>query len=180
MAGPVDGDRLREVMRRVASPVTVVTFLREGVPHGVTIGSFTSVSLNPPQVLFNVDQSTSVHDLLVETERFVVNILSSEQADLANHFALSDLTAEEQFDPVSFRIESQTVILDDVLSTLVCQVRGVHEAGDSTIMVGEVVEAEIHGDRAPLLYYNRTYREVGDERQVSLFSPVNRSSKETL
>lgn len=175
-----DGDQLREIMRRVPSPVTVVTYHDNGEPHGVTIGSFTSVSLNPPLVSFNVDRDSTAHAPLAEGAQIVINVLAEGQALLANHFALSDLTPQEQFDPVAIETLIHRIpILEGAAAVLECRIRATHPAGDSTIIVAEVRDGRFNTGTRALLYYDRSYREVGQEREPNLFAPVNRSSSET-
>lgn len=171
-----DGERLRSIMRRVATPVTVITFIDRDRPRGITIGSFTSVSLDPPLISFNVSRASSLHDRLVAVDRLVVNVLSDDQAALGNHFAASDLTVEEQFDPVPTASSDAIPYLSEASAALDCEVLDRHPAGDSTIIVARVQAAHVDEQRRPLLYFDRTYREVGAEREPSLFEPVNRSS----
>ena len=163
--GGVDGEMLRAVMRRVASPVTVVTAAANGEARGATIGSFTSVSLDPPLVSFNVQKESSFYATLSEAEAFAIHLLTDAQAELAHHFALPDLTSEAQFrDVPHVQIEpGQPPILRDSFGILYCQRYAVHEAGDHALFIGRVervVEAEGTG---PLLYYARSYRGVGGE-----------------
>lgn len=163
--GGVDGDMLRAVMRRVASPVTVVTASANGEARGATIGSFTSVSLDPPLVSFNVQKDSSFYATLSEAEVFAIHLLTDGQAELANHFALPDLTSEAQFrDVPHVQIEpGQPPILHDSFGILYCLRYAVHDAGDHALFLGRVervIEAEGTG---PLLYYARSYRAVGDE-----------------
>lgn len=158
------GDMLRAVMRRVASPVTVVTVASEYERRGATIGSFTSVSLDPPLISFNVQKDSSLHDVLIGAPSFAVHLLSAAQADLANHFALPDLTSAEQFRDVPYQAAPDgSPILSGVFGVLFCEPYAVHDAGDHSLVLGRVLhvtEAEAAG---PLLYYDRSYRAVGDE-----------------
>jgi len=161
----VAGEMLRAGMRRVASPVTVVTAASNGEARGATIGSFTSVSLDPPLVSFNVQKESSFYATLAEAEVFAIHLLTDAQAELANHFALPDLTSEAQFRDVSHaQVEpGQPPILRDTFGVLYCQRYAVHDAGDHALFIGRVervVEAE---GRGPLLYYARSYRGVGGE-----------------
>lgn len=156
---------LRAVMRRVASPVTVVTASVRGERRGATIGSFTSVSLDPPLISFNVQKDSSLHVALLAAEFFAVHLLSEAQADLANHFALPDLSSETQFRDVPHgqTAPDQPPILPDTFGVLHCQRYAVHDAGDHSLFLGRVLrvtEAEADG---PLLYYARSYRAVGEE-----------------
>ncbi|MDX1418966.1 MAG: flavin reductase family protein [Rubricoccaceae bacterium] len=162
---PVDGEALRQAMRRIATPVVVVTAEAEGAPRGATIGSFVSVSLAPPLISFNVTRKTRAHDALTQSERFAVHFLAAEHAELASHFALPHLTGEEQFAPFAHRRSTggHPPILDDMLGVLICRSESRFAVGDHSIFVGSVVEVLPGRDGDPLLYHRRSYRGVGDE-----------------
>src|SRR5690606_11818136 len=137
----VDGERLRAVMRRLPSPVTVVTVQGEREMRGITIGSFTSTSLDPPLISFNVEQAAQMHDFLVGATHYAVHLLGVDQAHLSDHFAMPERTGAEQFASVAFHRDARgTPVLDDVLAVLHCTHYAVYEAGDHSIFVGEVVE----------------------------------------
>ena len=163
--GGVDGDMLRAVMRRVASPVTVVTTIAGDEIRGATIGSFTSVSLDPPLVSFNVQKDSTFYATLSRAEAFAIHLLTDVQADLANHFAIPDLTSEEQFAPVPHTLSSlgQPPVLRDTFGVLFCQRFAVHDAGDHALFIGRVVHVLESEAAGPLLYYARSYRTVGTE-----------------
>ena len=164
-------------MRQVPSPVTVVTVAGSEEMRGITIGSFTSVSLDPPLISFNVALDAQMHDLITQVDRFVVHVLSDEQAHLSNHFAIPDRRGAEQFADVSYRLNTHGIpILDDVLAVFHCILFAVHPAGDHSLVVGEVIEIEDGIAGRPLLYYNRAYRAVGTEVTANLLEPVNRNS----
>jgi flavin reductase (DIM6/NTAB) family NADH-FMN oxidoreductase RutF len=165
--GAVDGLTLRQVMRRVPSPVVVVTAAAQGEARGITIGSFTSVSLDPPLVCFNVTQSAQMHDHLLAAERFAVHVLGEGQAPLAEHFALPGLTGAEQLAPVPHtRRPDGTPVLDGVSAVLHCAPHARFEAGDHTILVGRVTAVDMPPDEGAVLYYQRAYRRVGDELRL--------------
>jgi len=180
MSESVNGETLRRVMRRVPSPVTVITAADERGARGITIGSFTSVALEPPLICFNVNHGAQMHDVMLDASRFAVHILNEEQAPLANHFAVPDLTGAEQLRSVPHVInEHGTPILDDVTAVLHCVHHDVFTAGDKSIIVGRVVEVQADDDRGAVLYYKRTYRGVGEELRSTRLSPVKRASNET-
>ena len=161
------GEALRLVMRHVPSPVTVVSAVADGIVRGVTIGSFTSASLEPPLISFNLSREGQAHPVIAAAAHFAVHVLHEHQAHLATRFALPDQTPEAQFAGVPHRLNPHGVpILDGVLAVLHCRAYAVYEAGDSDIVVGEVTAVEQQdesphdGDRA-LLYQNRAYRAVG-------------------
>lgn len=159
----MDGERLRAVMRRLPSPVTVVTVQGEREMRGITIGSFTSTSLDPPLISFNVEQAAQMHDVLVGATHYAVHLLGVDQAHLSDHFAMPERTGAEQFASVAFHRDARgTPVLDDVLAVLHCTHYAVYEAGDHSIFVGEVVEVEEGWPGEPLVYFNRAYRRVGE------------------
>ena len=175
---PVNGEALRALMRRVASPVTVVTAADGETARGVTIGSFTSVSLDPPLVSFNLMQEGSMAPVLRETAEFAVHVLSDEQAHLSNHFAVPDQSPDAQWAEVDHTTTAAgTPLLPDVVGTLLCRPFAMHEVGDHFLVVGEVVDVLQEGDVGPLLYHGRTYHALGDE--VSALSLLNAASTES-
>ncbi len=99
----MDGQVLRHVMRHVPSPVTVVTAAGAGERRGITIGSFTSVSLEPPLISLNVAREAQMHPVLAAASHFAVHVLREDQAHLARRFSLPDLTSADQFEGVAFR-----------------------------------------------------------------------------
>ncbi len=170
----IDGDALRFVMRHVPSPVTIVTMAAEQDVRGITIGSFTSTSLHPPLVSFNVNREAGVYDALITCERFAVHVLSDQQAHLSDHFATPELSGEEQFQDVAYEIDMDgTPILSDALAVMLCVRHAVYDAGDHSIIVGRVVGlGDVNADELPLVYFDRAYRRVGREAQPTLFDPV--------
>jgi len=160
-------------MRRVPSPVTVVTSSHEGEVRGITIGSLASASLDPPLISFNLSRDATAYPVLTRAERFVVHVLSDEQAYLGNHFAIKDLTPEQQFSKISHELDSYGVpVLPEAIATLYCRRRAIYDAGDHVILVGTVTEITCARDGAAMVYYNRSYHEIGREADVTLFEPL--------
>ena len=154
----------RHVMRHVPCPVTVVTFAGVDGPRGVTIGSFTSVSLDPPLVSFNVMLESTAHDMLVDANHFCIHILERDQVPLGERFALPDLTSSAQFNTVAHSVDDWGIPrLDDVLATVFCRRFEAVPAGDHTLLLGEVLSAETLRGGQPMVYYKSSYREVGGE-----------------
>ena len=158
------GEALRKALRDVASPVVVVTTEAPDGPRGATIGSFTSVSLDPPLVSFSVTHGTQMHDALAATDVFAVHLLEAGQADLAAHFAIPDLGSDAQLAPFSHtRAPGVPPLLDGALGVLLCHTTARVEAGDHTLYLGEVTELIPGRPGQPLLYYRQSYRGVGEE-----------------
>ena len=180
MPGKIDGKKDRIVMPLVPSAVAVVTAAGEGEMGGMAIRSFTSVSIDPLLISLNVPCEAQTHDLIVVAERFAVHLLSEEQAVLSNHFSALDHRGEEPFAAIPYRLDLHgTPILEDVLAVFYCARYAVYEAGDQSLLVGEVLHIEQGVEGRPLLYFDESYRSVGDEVEAKTFDPVKRSSNET-
>jgi len=156
------GDAFRSAMRRVPAVVTIVTTSDAGEMRGITIGSFTSVALDPPLISFNVGQEGRMHGVLLTASHFAVHLISQQQTHLCEHFATPDLTSAEQFSTVRHHLDAYGVpILEDALVVLRCQRHDVFEAGDHSIILGQVIDIDEANDGEPVLYYNRSYRNIG-------------------
>jgi flavin reductase (DIM6/NTAB) family NADH-FMN oxidoreductase RutF len=156
----VDHDTFRTLLSRFLSGVTVVTTNDgDGRPHGMTVSSFCSVSLEPPLILVCIDRTASMHDLLTRTDAFVVNILSGDQEVLSRRFA--DVGIEARFDGVSWSPSSAGPLIDGVHATLECRSVARHPGGDHTILIGEVVGGSTASRGSPLLYYRGGYGQLG-------------------
>src|SRR5690348_9822482 len=84
---PVEADLLRQAMRFWVTGVTIVTAAHHGVQHGMTVSSFTSLSLTPPQILVSLAQNTRTHDLVTHSRSFGISVLSAGQQDVSDRFA---------------------------------------------------------------------------------------------
>jgi flavin reductase (DIM6/NTAB) family NADH-FMN oxidoreductase RutF len=152
-------------MGQMPSPVTIVTAAREQQARGITIGSFTSLSMDPPLISFNVDIDSQMHDVITETNRFAVHIPSREEAELCNHFAVPDQTGREQLETVPHHLNRHgTPILEQVLAVINCRTHASFSAGDHTIIAGEVLQIQTLKDGVPLLYQDQAYHQIG--RQI--------------
>lgn len=150
-------------MRHVPATVTVVTVGGEE-PRGITIASFTSVSLDPPLVSFNVQKQARFHPLLEGVKLYAVHVLAAEQAHLSDRFADPNLEFEDQFRGLAHRtLESGLPVFDGALALFICEPYAVYDAGDHSLFVGRVVAVETVDEGSPVLYYRRSYRGVGGE-----------------
>lgn len=151
----------REGLSRFASGVTVVTTLdADGLPRGLTVSAFCSLSLEPPLVLICIEKGIRSHEALSSASRFVVNILSSDQLEVSNRFA-SPL--EDRFDGIEWRKGLGGLpVIEATLASLECTVHSSFDGGDHTIFVGLVEAISTSPDREPLLYFRSTYRELDD------------------
>jgi 3-hydroxy-9,10-secoandrosta-1,3,5(10)-triene-9,17-dione monooxygenase reductase component len=155
--------RFREVLGRYCSGVTVVTSLGpDGEPVGMTCQSFSSVSLDPPLVMFIPARTSRAWPVMRAAGHFCVNFLADGQE------ALSDVMASRGVDKFAGLSWSPTKtgspLLEGVLGHVDCTVHAVHEAGDHDIVVGRVEDLDLGADGGsgdPLLYFRGSYRTLG-------------------
>ena len=123
----------------------------------MTVSAFCSVSLDPPLVLICIEKNASAYVALTTAHRFVVNVLSASQEQIARRFAIVDI---DRFEGVGYsRSPNGLAVLDDVLAVIECATVAMHDAGDHTIIVGEV-EAARAQTGTPLLYYRGGYAQL--------------------
>jgi flavin reductase (DIM6/NTAB) family NADH-FMN oxidoreductase RutF len=154
----VTPDEFRSVLGRFPSGVTVVTTKDgDGSDEGMTVSAFCSVSLSPPLVLICIEKNASAYEALTAASGFVVNILAATQEQIARRFSIVDI---DRFEGVGYsRSPNGFAVLDDVLGVIECAKFAVHDAGDHTIIVGEV-EAARAQNGTPLLYYRGGYAQL--------------------
>jgi flavin reductase (DIM6/NTAB) family NADH-FMN oxidoreductase RutF len=145
---------MRRVLGSFATGVTVVTGFGLGEPVGFSCQSFASVSLDPPLVLFCVAHTSRSWPLIRESGRFCVNVLAVDQEDLCARFAT---TGVDKFGPSDWRETRWGPELENVLSTVMCDVDAVHPAGDHDIVVGRVRRLVLHREAPPLVFYRGTF-----------------------
>ncbi|HCR48146.1 MAG TPA: flavin reductase family protein [Rhodothermales bacterium] len=160
----IDGEQLRLMMRSVPSPVVVVTAVHDQDAWGITLGSFTSVSLDPPLISFNVARQSRMHDILALTKQYAVHILSSEDVPLSNRFSDPTRSADTQFEGLLYEASSDGLpLLQGTIGVLLCKPFARHDAGDHSLFIGQVTGTQQpQPHKIPLLYYNRSYRTIGE------------------
>jgi flavin reductase (DIM6/NTAB) family NADH-FMN oxidoreductase RutF len=146
-------------MGHFATGVTVVASRRRnGVPCGLTANAVTSVSLEPPLVLVCLERGAQSHRCVLEGGAFAISVLSADQRELARRFARKP--RDRRFEGVEFREEvTGSPVLEGALAWTDCRVHDVHDAGDHSIVIGEVV-ASGAGDGEPLIFFRSEYSRV--------------------
>ncbi|MCB9136542.1 MAG: flavin reductase [Anaerolineales bacterium] len=159
----VSSEELRLAMRTWATGVSIVGVAHEGVLHGMTVSSFTSVSLEPPLVLVSLEMGTRTHQLVQKSGTFGVTILAENQQEVSNCFANPKTELGDRFAGREIaRLETGAPFIAGGLAFFDCRVVNVLPAGTHVLLVAEVVAAqvnEIEGEE-PLIYFNRRYREL--------------------
>ena len=158
------GDDLREAMRFWVSGVAIVGAEFHGTRHGMTVSSFTSLSLTPPLVMVSLQKATRTHDLVIGSQAFGVSILSADQQEISNRFAGMDSETDDRFNGLdTYTLQTGAPLLLSGLAFFDCRLVGQHDAGTHTVMIGEVAAAQVHNaedQNSPLVYFNRDYRNL--------------------
>jgi len=156
----VDAKEFKRACGRFATGVTVATVCDSaGTPHGLTVSSFTSVSLEPPLILVCIGHEASVIQHFRSAAHFGISILGEEQRTLSDHFARK---GHDRFDGVDWHPGAAGVpVIDGIVASLECSVHERFPAGDHDIFVGKVIHTYVHEDARPLLYFASRYRHLG-------------------
>jgi flavin reductase (DIM6/NTAB) family NADH-FMN oxidoreductase RutF/DNA-binding IclR family transcriptional regulator len=164
----VDPARFRETLGHYPTGVTIVTAIDDtGDPTGMVVGSFSSVSLDPPLVAFMPMRYSGTFARLRTSGSFCVNVLAADQEALCRRFATPGRT--DRFDGVRWRpAASGAPVLDDVVSWIDCDVESVTEAGDHYIVLGRVRDLGVGRPALPLLFFQGGY---GKFSPASLIAP---------
>ncbi|CAM3564162.1 flavin reductase family protein [Marinicrinis lubricantis] len=151
----------KEVMGNYPTGVTVVTTVGEGqVPLGLTVNSFASVSLDPLLILWSIDKKVSSYPAFVNTDKFAVHVLSSDQADICSLFASKGI---DRFKNCEWELSPhQLPIISGAAGVMQCRTFKTMDAGDHTILIGEVIDIVNH-HKAPLLYHLRKFGAIPNE-----------------
>ena len=154
----VEADAFKGVMAQWPKGVTIATTRHAGAPVGMTVSSFTGVSLHPPQVLICVSRQANTHAAIVESGYFAVNLLAAGQQEWGMRFADPQSAVGDRFAGIAwFTARTGAPILPGVLGWLDCSLYHAFAGGDHTIFVGEITACEMGSTSAPLIYYRRDW-----------------------
>lgn len=153
-----DSATFRRVLGHYPTGVCAVTAVEaDGAPIGMVVGSFTSVSLDPPLVAFFPAKSSGSWPRIAAVGKFCVNVLASDQQPLSRQIASP---GPDKFAGIAHRVSANgSPILDDVVAWIDCTLDAVHEAGDHYIVLGRVVALEVDRPCSPLLFFQSNYGE---------------------
>ncbi len=151
----IDLGEFRRALSRFATGVAIATTLDEnGDSVGMTISSFSSVSLNPPLVLWSIAHDAHGYDAFMNAEHFAVNVLGKHQAQLSDRFATR---GADKFDGLDCRAGANgSPILPDYASCFECRTEHVYDGGDHKIIVGRVLRFD-ERESEPLIRYRSAY-----------------------
>jgi flavin reductase (DIM6/NTAB) family NADH-FMN oxidoreductase RutF len=159
---PVEGRLLRNVCGLFVTGVTVITTGEEGRSEGTTVNSFTSVSLDPPLVLFCLHKGSRLRAVVEESQAFTVNFLAGPQEPLARAFAGKGTAAVT--DVPHHRSANGMPVLSDALAFLACRLVKQFDGGDHTIFMGQVVELGVPREhQEPLIFFRGSLGALEEE-----------------
>jgi flavin reductase (DIM6/NTAB) family NADH-FMN oxidoreductase RutF len=142
-----------DVLAKIPYGVSVVTMGRGGakVENGLTMSWMSQVSFDPPMLMVAVDKLHYSADMLRSTKNFCVNLLGEDQAALAGRFAKQATNRDDKLANVEQRAsESGAAILTDAVAYFDCEVTSIVEAGDHLVVIGQIEDAALLHERAPL------------------------------
>lgn len=154
----IDQSVYRQVAGHFATGVTVITAVHDGEPVGMAANSFTSVSLDPPFVLFCAGKSSTTWPRIEAAGAYAVNVLAQDQEDVCRKFAAKD---GDRFAEVGWHPGvTGSPLIDGSLAHFDCTIEAVHEAGDHLLVVGRVVDLGVARDTGPLLFFRGGYSDL--------------------
>ncbi|MDP6173192.1 MAG: flavin reductase [Rhodospirillales bacterium] len=161
--------RLRDCLGQFATGVTVVTVkAADGSLVGLTANSFSSVSLDPPLVLWSLQKEAASLPVFKDASYYAINVLGADQMDISNHFARP---AEDKFEGVDYSLgASGAPLIDGCVAWFECRNEITHEGGDHLIFVGHVERFD-HAERPALLFVAGRYGVPARHPQVEVKAP---------
>ena len=156
----------RDAAGQFATGIAVVAAATDGITHAMTVNAFTSVSLDPLLILVCVEKRARLHDALLTAGIWAVSVLSEDAEKTARWLATRGRPLEGQLDGHPYHPGAVTgaPVLDDALAALECRTFAVHEGGDHSIVVGEVLAVDAPPTAAdgpgPLIYHAGRYRRL--------------------
>ena len=160
----IDARNFRDTLGRLPTGVCIITTQNEaGISDGVTVGSFGSLSLDPPLVLWSLDRKANCHQAFRAAKSFAVNVLSEDQTDLSRVFAMKEARpwSELTHKPAP---KTGAPIFENCCAYIECEMEAIHEGGDHDLFIGRVVRLEAAASGRPLVYFGGSYRRLDDER----------------
>lgn len=157
----IDQTQLRKVMRRWTSGVTVVSTHYQGKDHGMTVSSFTSVSLDPPLVTISLMKDSRTLEMIKRSDSFAITILSSDQVKISKVFAGEVADSENRFEGIdTLKLVTGSPMVKGGLAFFDCKVSEVYDFASNSLIIGEVIAAEIGEESRPLLYFDQRYHQL--------------------
>lgn len=162
MSKETNQEKFKQIMGNYPTGVTIVTTVTEdGTPVGLTVNSFASVSLDPMMLLWSIDHRVSSLKAFTEGGKFAVHVLAEEQSELCKVFASK---VEDRFGQCNWKLsENGLPIIDGAFGVFECETFKAIEAGDHTVLIGEIVDLKVNPEKDPMLYHRRVFGPIPKE-----------------
>jgi flavin reductase (DIM6/NTAB) family NADH-FMN oxidoreductase RutF len=148
-------ERFRQVLGHLPTGVTVITAHHPDGPVGMSANSVTSVSMEPPLILFCPAKSSTSWPRIRQSGRFCVNIFGAQHEEISRRFAARDV---DRFAAVAWHSRTDGPALDEAVAWIECTIDAEHEAGDHLIVVGAVDRLDVREDGGePLVFFRGRY-----------------------
>lgn len=166
--------QFRSVMRRLAGGVVVITAGRDDDITGMTVTSLTSLSATPPRLLVSINRQASSFPLIERHRTFGVNILGSDQQEVADRFSNGQLKGRQRFEGAAWTAGASGVpLLTNALATVECQAEEIMERHSHAIIVGRLLGMELSPSLSGLVYWNGQYVEISHDTDLDLLAEVS-------
>jgi flavin reductase (DIM6/NTAB) family NADH-FMN oxidoreductase RutF len=154
-----DARQFRHILGHYPTGVCAVTAIgKNGNPIGLVVGSFTSVSLDPPLVGFFPDKNSTTWPQIKDAGRFCINVLGDAQKEVCARLAAK---GDDKFHGIDFHLSNLgSPIIEGVLAWIDCHLDAVHDAGDHFIVLGHVAGLDLHADGSPMVFHKGSYSRV--------------------
>lgn len=155
----IDSRALRNALGQFATGVSVITAQPAGgEAFGMTVNSFSALSLDPPLVLWSLQKNSDCADAFARCTHYTANILQHDQLAISNAYAKK---GEHALKPEHYRIgRSGCPVLKGAMASFECRIEARHDGGDHIILVGRVLDMHALPDRKPLVFFAGRYREL--------------------
>ena len=154
----LDPEQLRHAMRAWTTGVAIVTAAHAGQRYGMTVNSFTSISLEPPLISVTMRQLTHTHELVEKSGEFAITILAAHQGSLSDRFAGKIPEITDRFEGVeTHKLLIEAPLIKGGMAYLSCRVMNTIPVGENTLFIAEVIAAQREGEGDPLVYHNRVF-----------------------
>lgn len=152
----------KTIMGNYPTGVTIITTkTKEGKPVGLTVNSFASVSLEPLMVLWSIDHGSSSLKEFTDGGKFAVHVLSEDQTKLCRAFASKDV---DRFGSCEWNMSKNGLpIIEGTFGVMECKTFNAIEAGDHTVLIGEVTDLIVNEGKDPMLYHRRVFGPIPKE-----------------
>jgi len=155
----INNQEFKDTLKLWASGVSVVTANSAKGEQGMTVTSFASVSMDPPQILVCINDTAETGTAILESKKFAVNILTTAQEQVSNQFAGGSSMEERFANTAWYEGELGLPVFENCLASIECTVVQQIKAGTHWVIIGEIQSKQCN-EGEPLLYFNSAYRAV--------------------